>query len=249
MSKIVAVFATFSLLAFTAPGASAQMMGKSPAAGGDDHTAREEAEGKAVWAKLQAKQVTCADLSEDDFGTLGEFFMGERMGAAHAAVNERMAQMMGKAGEEQMHVAMGKRLSGCDQAAPFPSQGTGFMPMMQMMMGAGITGARFGGGMMGASSSGGMMGSGSWPSNSVPFPRGPAKMGYGFAPFGGVTGSLFVFLWWVLFIAGVVALIRLLLAPRRGSGGGGSALEILKQRYARGEMGKQEFEEKRKDLA
>jgi hypothetical protein len=30
---------------------------------------------------------------------------------------------------------MGKRLSGCDTSAEFPSQGVGFMPMIQMMMG------------------------------------------------------------------------------------------------------------------
>jgi len=32
---------------------------------------------------------------------------------------------------------MGKRLSGCDTSAAFPSQGVGFMPMMQMMWGGG----------------------------------------------------------------------------------------------------------------
>ena len=43
----------------------------------DGHTAREEAEGKAVWEKLQAKELTCKDLSDDNFGTLGEYFMGQ----------------------------------------------------------------------------------------------------------------------------------------------------------------------------
>ena len=39
------------------------------AAVSDDHTAREEAEGQAVWEKLQAKELTCKDLSDDNFGT------------------------------------------------------------------------------------------------------------------------------------------------------------------------------------
>jgi putative membrane protein len=33
-----------------------------------------------------------------------------------------------------------------------------------------------------------------------------------------------------------------------GSGGSASALEVLKTRYARGEIGKEEYEEKKKDL-
>src|SRR3989338_146154 len=101
----------------------------------DGHTAREEAEGKIVWEKLRAKQAACTDLSDDDFGTLGEYFMGQMMGDSHEAMNNMMIQMMGEKNEEQMHVVMGKRLSGCDTSAAFPSQGEGFMPMMQMMMG------------------------------------------------------------------------------------------------------------------
>ena len=61
--------------------------------------------------------------------------MGQMIGTSHEAMNTMMEQMMGKEGEEQMHVVMGKRLSGCDTSAAIPSQGVGFMPMMQMMMG------------------------------------------------------------------------------------------------------------------
>src|SRR3989338_227897 len=108
----------------------------------DGHTAREEAEGKIVWEKLRAKQAACTDLSDDDFGTLGEYFMGQMMGDSHEAMNNMMIQMMGEKNEEQTHIAMGKRLSAClpaggvdDTSVAIPSQGAGFMPMMQMMTG------------------------------------------------------------------------------------------------------------------
>lgn len=115
--------------------------------GGDDHTAIEEAEGKEVWNKLQAKTVACGDLTEENFGALGEYFMGTMLGAAHAGMNQMMIAMMGEEGEEQMHVVMGKRLSGCDTNVAFPAGGSGFMPMMQMMGPYGMMG--FGSGMMG----------------------------------------------------------------------------------------------------
>src|SRR3990167_4007953 len=67
------------------------------------HTAREEAEGKAVWEKLQTKELACKDLSDDNFGTLGEYFMGQMMGNSHEAMNNMMTAIMGEQGEEQMH--------------------------------------------------------------------------------------------------------------------------------------------------
>ena len=83
----------------------------------DNHTAREEKEGKVIWEKLQAKQITCDELSDGDFGALGEYYMGQMVGDSHEAMNQMMTNMMGKEGEEQMHVVMGKRLSGCDTSA------------------------------------------------------------------------------------------------------------------------------------
>jgi len=144
------------------------------------------------------------------------------IGDSHEAMNNMMIQMMGEKGEEQMHVVMGKRLSGCDTSAAFPSQGIGFMPMMQMMMGG-------------------------W---SSPFGNNSTNnmMNLGFGPFGGF-GWIFMILWWVLIIAGIVALIKWLTSQSRDTRNHEkSALEVLKERYAKGEIDKKEFEEKKKDL-
>ncbi|MFQ5829882.1 MAG: SHOCT domain-containing protein [Candidatus Methylomirabilia bacterium] len=65
----------------------------------------------------------------------------------------------------------------------------------------------------------------------------------------GLFGWLLMLLFWVLIILGVVLLVRWLVEqtrPRRAVEE--SALEILKKRYARGEVEKQEFETKKRDL-
>jgi putative membrane protein len=61
-------------------------------------------------------------------------------------------------------------------------------------------------------------------------------------------GMMFMMvLFWGLIIVGIVLLIRWLLGQSRDNRAD-SALEILRQRYARGEINKEEFEAKRKDL-
>jgi putative membrane protein len=63
----------------------------------------------------------------------------------------------------------------------------------------------------------------------------------------GLGMMLMMFLFWVLVIVGLVAGIRWLLGQTK-SARPDSALEILRQRYARGEINKEEFEAKKKDL-
>lgn len=167
------------------------MMGwtSSPAAIiSDDHTAREEAEGKEIWDKLQTKEIACEKLSDKDFGALGEYFMGQSIGNTerHAAMNQMMTSMMGENGEEQMHITLGKRSSGCNINAP-------------LLSGYSLTS---------------MMG--------------------GWGGFG--LGWLSVLLFGGLLVLGIIALIRK------------TPLDILKERYARGDIGKKEFEEMKAEI-
>ncbi len=60
-------------------------------------------------------------------------------------------------------------------------------------------------------------------------------------------GMLFMALFWVALIVGGVLLVKWLMGPG-AIGREDSALEILKKRYARGEINKQEFEERKRDL-
>ncbi|MGB9773038.1 MAG: SHOCT domain-containing protein [Bacteroidota bacterium] len=56
-------------------------------------------------------------------------------------------------------------------------------------------------------------------------------------------------LFWILVIIGVVLLVRWIgLQNKASMTEKESALEILKKRYAKGEISKEEFEEKKKDL-
>ena len=97
----------------------------------------EEREGKILLNNLTNKTTSCPQLNDSDFEKIGEYFMGQSIGNTqrHIAMNEMMKRMMGEKGEEQAHTAMGKRLSGCNTSAAFPSQDSGFLPMMGMMSG------------------------------------------------------------------------------------------------------------------
>ena len=69
----------------------------------------------------------------------------------------------------------------------------------------------------------------------------------------GIFPFILVFLFWIAVIVVILFLIRWLIVStrhhgERKSGATDSALEILKIRYAKGEITKEEFEQKKKDL-
>ncbi|MBU1136903.1 SHOCT domain-containing protein [Patescibacteria group bacterium] len=69
--------------------------------------------------------------------------------------------------------------------------------------------------------------------------------GYGYTPFGWL-GWIFMLVFWALIIAGVVILAKRLIKPEEKKSD--SAMEILRKRYAKGEINKEEFERIKKDL-
>ena len=79
---------------------------------------------------------------------------------------------------------------------------------------------------------------------------GPGMMGgWGMGWFGG----MFMMIFWVLILVGLIFLIKWLIQTtnrvKSDFGNGNSALQILKERYARGEIDNAEFEEKKKVIA
>jgi len=188
---------------------------------------QEEQEGKQLLDNLSNKTVTCSQLNDADFEKIGEYFMGQSIGdtSRHIAMNGMMKSMMGEQGEEQMHTAWGKRGSNCDTSAPYP-QGFNFMPMM-----------------------------GGWSSPTGLNKNNNNSMmwGYGNNPMGlgsGLFGGIFMLIFWILIIAGIVALVRWLMVSQSHGTHSQSKIpsDILKERYAKGEISKEEFDKMKKDL-
>ncbi|MEK7156521.1 MAG: SHOCT domain-containing protein [Patescibacteria group bacterium] len=195
-----------------------------------DDTAAAVAAGQQLWQQLGSKQISCEQLTDSDYEQLGEYFMGAMMGSSHERMNEILKSRFGVSGEERMHITMGKRFSGCDTNAAYPAGFQGFAPMMG--------GNGYGGSMMG-------YGSNYYDSN-----YGTSMMnGYGLGGLAMGLGGvwlLFNILWWVVIVAAVIWLVRRFFGTS-GSGGAPS-LDILKDRYAKGEIDKAEFESKKKDI-
>jgi putative membrane protein len=80
-------------------------------------------------------------------------------------------------------------------------------------------------------------------------PQGPWAWHYGMM--GGGWGIFMMLismvLFWGLIIGGVILLVRFIF-PQSGAKPSEDSLEILKKRYARGEIEKEEFESKKKDI-
>ncbi len=65
-------------------------------------------------------------------------------------------------------------------------------------------------------------------------------------PWGG--GGIWMLIWWGLIIVGIALLVRWIIQQTTRSGREKSALDILKERYAKGEISKEEFEQKKREI-
>lgn len=64
-------------------------------------------------------------------------------------------------------------------------------------------------------------------------------------------GGLWMILWWVLVLVGIIALVKWTMTSqgrRDRTGSDNSALDILRERYARGEIDEQAFHKRKRDL-
>ena len=77
-------------------------------------------------------------------------------------------------------------------------------------------------------------------------------MGYYFGDFGNMTGwfggGIMMFLFWAAIIIFIVWLAREVGGRNNEKHNSNSSLDILKERYAKGEINKEEFEQKKKDI-
>jgi putative membrane protein len=83
------------------------------------------------------------------------------------------------------------------------------------------------------------------------------NQGYGMWGMGGVGGMIMMLFFWVIIIIGAILIIRYFTAGHGGISGGQGAgpiagvrdpLEILRERYAKGEIDTEEFEERKRVL-
>ncbi len=63
-------------------------------------------------------------------------------------------------------------------------------------------------------------------------------------------GWMFMVLFWALVVLGIAYLLKLISGgDRKSERNEETGLDVLKKRYAKGEIGKEEFEEKKKDIS
>ncbi len=169
------------------------------------------------------KSIDCSKVTEKQLQVLGDAFMD--IMHPDSAEHDFMDRMMGGKDSptlESMHRIMGARYLGC-------YGGDESFGMMYPFWG----GRGYGNGAGNYNRR--------WP-----------PMMYGYGPYGqwgmmGTYGGIYMWILFLIILAFVVYLVVRWTKPA-GAGTGESPLDILKKRYARGEITKDEFEQKKKDL-
>ena len=188
----------------------------------------EEQRGADLLTAVERGETDCAELDSADFDAIGEFAMGRMLGGsqAHEAMDEVTTRMMGASGLDRMHEAMGQRFADCGASGPAAGYG-GMMATAQMMGGLGGPPGTYGpvGGSDTYPGSGGVMGfdrnlgdDDDWPGAWMAIVMLVLVLGLG---------------------VGVFAIAR----PRGQAGP--TAVDVLAQRFARGDITTEDYERRR----
>jgi Short C-terminal domain len=194
-----------------------------------------EGNGEALLRAVESGSKNCSDLSATDFEAMGEYTMGQMMGSArgHEAMDRFMSSMMGPESARKVHEAMGRRFAGCGGAS-FPR---GFGRMMGAIGAVGM----MGGGMMGPyrGEGFGSEGQGYGPGYMMGGYRAARENDNGDGP------SAAAMIGMMAVVIGAVALALVLFRPRRNTS---TPLKRLQQRFARGELTADEYQEQKRLL-
>jgi len=172
--------------------------------------------------KLVESNISCDELNGEQLEAIGEYYM-ELMhpGEAHEAMHKMMGIEEGTEYHKDFHINMARSMY-CDESGMMSyggMMGGGMMmPMMKNMMG--------GGNMMGS----GMMG------------NNPTGLGFGYWGFWNIVWYLF----WIGIIVLIIWLIYKFIIKKEPSSE--TPLQILKERYAKGEISKKQFEDMKKEI-
>jgi uncharacterized membrane protein len=177
----------------------------------------------------ELKDIDCDQVTDGQWEELGEAVMS--IMHPDEEEHELMDQMMG--GEDSdslkaMHISMGRQYLGCSSSS-------------------GMMGEMMGGGMMKMMKGGMMNNLLTNPSLKDSDGKWRHSMMGNFGLFG--FGWIFMILFWVLVILVIVWLVKTLAGKTSGQAKNLTAQEILKQRYAKGEISKKEFEQMKKDIS
>ncbi len=69
--------------------------------------------GAQLYTRIAEKTLPCANVTDDQFDQIGDYVMQQMMGNAHDTMDQMMTARFGDTGEKNMHIAMGKRATGC----------------------------------------------------------------------------------------------------------------------------------------
>lgn len=167
---------------------------------------------------LMDSKIDCRNLSDSQLEIIGEYYM-EQMHPGEA--HELMHKMMGL-----QEGSRAEELFHINMAKRlYCNEDSGLMT-----------------GMMG---SGGMMNMMTGTGNMMDY----GMIGYGYGnTTSGWIWTIFMALFWVLVIVGIIVLIKWLLNQSKIESKDKLALDILKERYAKGEIDKTQFEDMKKEL-